>query len=58
MSNTAQGYLSFGREATPGVAVIPNKTIPFQEGDFMRKQDIIINSPIKGNRWKALNALP
>lgn len=58
MSSTAQGYLSFGREATPGTAVIPSKTIPFQEGDFMRKQEVIINSPIKGNRWKALNALP
>lgn len=56
--NSAQGYLSFAREATPGVAVIPNKTIPFQEGDFMRKQDVIVNSPIKANRWKALNALP
>lgn len=47
----------FGRETTPGTAVTPTATIPFREGDIIPKQEIITNSPIKGNRWAALNAV-
>jgi hypothetical protein len=55
--NAATGYAALKKEATPGVAVVPNVFTPYYKQKIATDFHIMEDSPVAGNRFKKFQHL-